>query len=267
MRRGRIPEAREVFRRAGLADSTSYDAAAGAGMAAYRGGDLAAARSQFERALRLTPGDSTALDYLARIPHQLVDASPRTHVRPMTTVVAARTGKRILEVRDSEGLWLPVWIKAVNLGAAVPGKFPSEFPPDDGTYDSWIKLLAEMGANAVRVYTIHPPHFYSALRKWNLAHPTHPVWLIHGVWTEPPPGKKQEKYDDPKWDGQFRAEMRRVVSRRRVPVDAWLHHWTRVGAVLCGGLQYVPEEQNRFHRKVHRAERWQCARGLARGGV
>jgi hypothetical protein len=85
----------------------------------------------------------------------------------------------------------------VNLGAALPGKFPSEFPPNDGTYDRWIQLVAEMGANAIRVYTIHPPHFYAALRAWNLAHSRNPVWLIHGVWAEPPPGKKEEKYDDP----------------------------------------------------------------------
>ncbi len=105
-----------------------------------------------------------------------------------------------------------MWIKAVNLGAAVPGKYPSEFPPNDSTYERWIGLIAQMGANAIRVYTIHPPHFYAALRRWNIAHPAHPVWLIHGVWTELPPGKKREKYDDPQWLGQFRAEMRRVVS-------------------------------------------------------
>jgi tetratricopeptide (TPR) repeat protein len=211
MRNGRVAQAREFFRLASLADSTSYDAAAGAGMAAYRGGDLASSRREFERALRIVPGDSTALDYLAKIP-QVVDAGPRTHVRSTTTVIAARTGSRIFEVPDAAGRWSPMWIKAVNLGAALPGKYPSEFPPDDGTYDKWIELLAQMGANAVRVYTIHPPHFYAALRKWNLAHPAHPLWLIHGVWTELPPGKKREKYDDPKWDAQFRAEMRHVVS-------------------------------------------------------
>jgi len=105
-----------------------------------------------------------------------------------------------------------MWIKAVNLGAALPGKFPSEFPPNDSTYEKWIALTAGMGANAIRVYTVHPPHFYAALRRWNLAHPTHPLWLIHGVWTESPPGKKEEKYDDPKWLGQFREEIRRVVT-------------------------------------------------------
>ncbi|MFL5593689.1 MAG: tetratricopeptide repeat protein [Gemmatimonadaceae bacterium] len=212
MRQGKVAEARVFFRRAIAADSTSYDAVAGAGMAAYRAGDLVAARRSFERALQIVPRDSTALSYLAKLP-ALVDETPRlARVRPASTTIVARSGKRRLEVRDAGGRWSPMWIKAVNLGAAVPGKYPSEFPPNDSTYERWIALIAEMGANTIRVYTIHPPHFYAALRNWNVAHATHPIWLIHGVWTELPPGKKEEKYDDAKWLAQFRGEMRNVVS-------------------------------------------------------
>jgi tetratricopeptide (TPR) repeat protein len=212
MRRGRLTDARTFFQRAVAADSTSYDAVAGSGMVAYRLGDFPGARRSFERALQIVPRDSTALSYLATLPEQVRDVAPQKRVRPATTVIPARTGKRILEVRDASGRWSPIWVKAVNLGAALPGKHPSEFPPNDSTYEKWIALLADMGANAVRVYTIHPPHFYAALRSWNLAHPSRPLWLIHGVWTELPPGKKQDKYDDAKWLGQFRGEMRRVVS-------------------------------------------------------
>lgn len=212
MRRGRLTEARTLFRLAVAGDSTSYDAVAGLGMAAYRAGDLVAARSSFERALQIVPRDSTALSYLARIPEQVAYVAPQNRVRPTTTTVAARTGKRIFDIPAAGGRWSPMWIKAVNLGAALPGKHPSEFPPNDSTYERWIALLADMGANAVRVYTIHPPHFYAALRAWNLEHPSRPIWLIHGVWTELPPGKKLEKYDDRKWLGEFRGEMRSVVS-------------------------------------------------------
>jgi tetratricopeptide (TPR) repeat protein len=212
MRGGRLTDARTFFRRAVVADSTSYDAVAGAGMAAYRAGDQASARRSFERAIQIVPRDSTALSYLAKLPAQIVESGPTSRVRPTTTEIVAKTGKRIFEVRDTAGRWQPIWIKAVNLGAALPGKYPSEFPSNDSTYEKWIALIAEMGANAVRLYTIHPPHFYAALRSWNLAHPAHPIWLIHGVWAELPPGKKREKYDDPKWLGQFREEMRHVVS-------------------------------------------------------
>jgi Tfp pilus assembly protein PilF len=212
MREGRLPAAQAFFARAIAVDSNSYDAVAGAGMAAFRAGEPAAARRSFERALRIVPGDSTALAYLARLPGQISQDVLAPRERPTTTTVTARTGRRVIEVRDRAGQWSPMWIKAVNLGAALPGKFPSEFPPNDSTYERWIALIADMGANAVRVYTVHPPHFYAALRNWNLAHASHPVRLIHGVWAEPPPGEKEEKYDDPQWLAQFQREMQRVVS-------------------------------------------------------
>ena len=212
MREARLPAARAFFARALAVDSMSYDAVAGAGMAAYRAGDRAAARRSFERALRIVPNDSTALAYLSQMPAQVAQDVLAARARPSVTTLEARTGRRVIEVRNAAGQWTPMWIKAVNLGAALPGKFPSEFPPNDGTYDRWIALIADMGANAIRVYTIHPPHFYAALRAWNLAHAGDPVWMIHGVWAEPPPGKKEEKYDDPQWLAQFRREMQRVVS-------------------------------------------------------
>ena len=212
MRRGRLTEARNYLRRALAQDSMSYDAAAGAGMVAYRSGDIAAARRSFARALRVVPGDSLARSYLAALPEDIGAVVLPPHVRPSVMSLAARTGRRVFEIRDSVAGWRPMWIKAVNLGAALPGKHPSEFPPNDSTYERWIALMADMGANAIRVYTIHPPHFYAALRNWNLAHPAHPLWIIHGVWTELPPGRKQEQYDDPAWLGQFRGEMRHVVS-------------------------------------------------------
>ena len=212
MRQGRLPEARAFFARAVVRDSASYDAVAGAGMAAYRAGDAKAARLSFERLLRIAPNDSTARDYLTRLGAISSDAVLSSRARPAVMTMPARTGRKIIEVRVANGTWNPTWIKAVNLGAALPGKFPAEFPPNDSTYEKWIALIAQMGANTVRLYTIHPPHFYAALRKWNLAHPDHPLWLIHGVWTEPPPGKQEEKYDDAQWSKQFQREMQHVVA-------------------------------------------------------
>ncbi|HET9637465.1 MAG TPA: tetratricopeptide repeat protein [Gemmatimonadaceae bacterium] len=212
MRQTRLIDARSFFARAITRDSASYDAVAGAGMAAYRAGDTKAARTAFERLLRIAPNDSTARDYLTRLGVISTDVALSSRARPTTMTMPARTGRKIFEVRVTSGQWQPTWIKAVNLGAALPGKFPAEFPPDDSTYEKWIALIAEMGANTVRLYTIHPPHFYAALRKWNLSHPDHPLWLIHGVWTEPPPGKEEDKYDDAQWLAQFQREMKHVVA-------------------------------------------------------
>lgn len=213
LRRNAVPLAIARFDSSLAIAPTQYDALAGRGMAAWRAGRTALARRSFTQALAAQPGDSLSLDYLRRLaPAAATDTTPMPpRPRPAATQVVARTGVRIFEVPDGLGGWRPFWIKAVNVGAALPGRHPSEFPPDDSTYDRWIALSAEMGANTLRTYTIHPPHFYRALARWNRAHPSSPVRLLHGVWTELPPGKDNERYDDAKWKGEFSSEMRRVV--------------------------------------------------------
>jgi tetratricopeptide (TPR) repeat protein len=211
LRANDLAAAKASFERALVTQPRNYDALTGIGIVAYRAGDLATSRRSFERALETVPGDSLSRWYIERLPVELsrVTLPPRT--RPAATTIAARTGRRVLEVPDGNGSWRPFWVKALNVGAALPGKHPSQFPPDDGTYRRWIDLAARMNANTLRVYTIHPPHFYRELREWNLAHADRPLRLIHGVWTELPPGKKEERYDDPGFKGAFLAEMRRVV--------------------------------------------------------
>ncbi|MBA3852955.1 MAG: hypothetical protein C0503_00990 [Gemmatimonas sp.] len=189
----------------------TVDAALGLGIASFRASALTRAHRAFVLADSLEPGNVTARDYLRRIPEPVDSTALPARQRPTTTVIAARVGRRIFEVPDGRGGWRPMWIKAVNLGAALPGKHPAEFPPDDGSYEAWIRDLADLGANAVRVYTIHPPHFYRALRQWNLAHPDQTIWVLHGVWTELPPGPQEERYDDRAWNAAFLAEMHRVV--------------------------------------------------------
>jgi hypothetical protein len=211
MRRGDDNAATAFFGRALAAQPANYDALVGLGILGYRHGDLSASWRRFAAALAVVPGDSLSLWYLDRIPGARDSLTLTPPPRLPRTTVAARTAVRIFEVPNDSGGWKPLWIKAVNLGAALPGKHPSEFPPDDGTYEHWIELTARMNANAIRVYTVHPPHFYRALARWNAAHADRPLWLIQGVWTELPPGSKQERYDDRVWNAAFLAEMHRVV--------------------------------------------------------
>src|SRR5690606_3303606 len=103
--------------------------------------------------------------------------------------------------------WRPFYINGVNLGAALPGRFPSEFP-HAGVYAQWLSDIAEMGANTVRVYTLHPPQFYRALAMHNAEHQDDPIWLLQGVWAELPPGND---YYAPQWEGEFFGEMERVI--------------------------------------------------------
>jgi hypothetical protein len=211
LRRGDAAAAARAFDAVLARRPRDHDALTGRALAAWRLDDLRTARAMFERVLVVTPGDAEALRHLAQLPAIVDSTMLPPHVRPAQRTVAARTGRRILEVPDGRGGWKPMWIKMLNLGAALPGRHPSEFPPDDGTYERWIALADSMGINTLRVYTIHPPHFYRALRAWNLAHAARPMWLVHGVWTELPPGAQEENYDDAAWKGEFVAEMRRVV--------------------------------------------------------
>ncbi|MEO7966102.1 MAG: hypothetical protein ABIT38_19540 [Gemmatimonadaceae bacterium] len=211
LRRGQLERARAAFDSLLAQRPNDYDGLTGSGIVGFRMGDTSTARTRFERAAILFPRDSTVRAYLATLLPHLENTKFAAVVRPSRLRVAARTGPRRFEVPLSGGRWSPFWIKGVNIGAALPGKHPSDFPRDDGTYESWIALVARMGANTVRLYTIHPPHFYRALDRWNRAHPKHPLWLIHGVWTELPPGKEQEQYDDSTWRAAFRVEGRRVV--------------------------------------------------------
>lgn len=207
MRLERITQADSLFR-AVLADNPNVvDALAGLGLIAWRSGDYDGVFGNFTRVDALDPGNETANRYLSLLPTGVGPPPERPPlVRPDTTVYPARISGERFEVRTASG-WLPFYIKGVNLGAALPGKHPSQFP-DSTTYAGWLADMAELGANTVRVYTIHPPSFYQALRTHNLNHPDSPLWLVHGVWAELPPG---HDYQDVAWEADFFAEMRRVV--------------------------------------------------------
>jgi hypothetical protein len=127
--------------------------------------------------------------------------------RPATLQLFARTRGDRFEVRTGDD-WHPLYVQGVNLGVALPGRFPAEFPLDSATYAGWIEAIASMHANVIRVYTILPPVFYRALAGWNREHSDRTLYLVHGVWTELPP---EHDFDDAAWKDGFRAEMRRVV--------------------------------------------------------
>ncbi len=215
LRQDSLTVARRLFERVLSRSPRDYDALVGVGMTTYYAGDHDASRSAFGRVLVEVPTDSTSRAYLELIDSAAARAvaqrRPSRRIRPARTVVAARVRNRSFEIPDGRGGWKPIWLAGVNLGAALPGKHPSEFPPNDSTYERWIELFARMNSNVIRLYTIHPPHFYRAVRRWNLEHPKRPIWLIHGVWTELPPGAHEERYDDSAWNDEFRTEMRRVV--------------------------------------------------------
>ena len=206
LRQGDAAGAERSFTAALRRDSTEADTWYGLGLARQRLGRRALAVPAWRRALAIAPGYADAIDALlaAGVDSEL-PLPPRA--RPEAPAVPARALGEHFEI-FSGNAWKPFYVKGVNFGVALPGKFPSQFPPDDSTYAHWLRLIAEANANVVRVYTILPPAFYRALKAWNDAHPDRALWLIHGVWAELPP---RSDYDEPRWKAQFRAEMRRVV--------------------------------------------------------
>ncbi|MGE0353272.1 MAG: hypothetical protein AB7Q69_08525, partial [Gemmatimonadales bacterium] len=235
LRLGYPARADSLFRLVLRGDSTNADGWSGLSLAAFRLGDSATAVRAGRRAVALNPGEESARLVLDRLSPGWDRPARAGWRRPDTLIVAARTRGERFEVPASNG-WQPFYIKGINLGVALPGRFPAEFPADSALYAGWLDSIAGMNANAVRLYTILPPEFYRALAGWNRTHPDRPLWLVHGVWTELPP---EHEFDDPAWKNGFRQEMRRVVDlvhgRADLPIrpghaggryDADVSRWT-----------------------------------------
>lgn len=171
----------------------------------------------------------------------------------------AKSGRETGPISKAEGSsfyvwdgakWEPVFIKGVNIGAALPGRWFTEFPEDEETYLDWLEKIGRMNANCVRVYTLLPPAFYRALFYYNLMHPEAPLWLFQELWPEEhPPG---ENYLDPGYTEGYFKEIRwgvdAIHGRARIPERrgrAWGVYDTDVSRYLMGylvGRELEPEE-------------------------
>ncbi|HKW42543.1 MAG TPA: tetratricopeptide repeat protein, partial [Gemmatimonadales bacterium] len=139
LRQGDAAAALERFVAAVGSDSGDADAWYGLGLARARLGQREAAVAAWRRTLRLAPTYSDAEQQILALGIDRGLTLPPVP-RPDSAVVPARTAGDGFEIRDGE--WRPFYVKGVNLGAALPGHFPSEFPPDDSTYARWIELIA-----------------------------------------------------------------------------------------------------------------------------
>ncbi|WP_431028287.1 hypothetical protein [Lysinibacillus sp. LZ02] len=107
------------------------------------------------------------------------------------------------------GKWKPITIKGFNIGMAHPGTFPGEAGITEEEYARWFEYIGEMGANTVRVYTLHPPGFYNALKEYNETH-ENPIYVLHGVWIDEEPLEEAlDVYGEP--TDNFQAEIKRIV--------------------------------------------------------
>jgi hypothetical protein len=116
--------------------------------------------------------------------------------------------RNVVLENGKSSVWEDFFLKGVNLGVAVPGKFPAEFSLGFDDYLDWLKLIGEMNSNLVRTYTILPPEFYDALAFYNLHHHDKPVYLMQGVWIEVP---ENENYYDPVFMRGFQKEIMHAI--------------------------------------------------------
>lgn len=207
LRQDQVAAADSLFHSVVRRDSLNGDAWDGLTQSSWRRGDRTAALSAGRRAITLHPDNAATRSVLGQIDPDWDRPASGRPPRPRTLRIDARTQGDAFQIPDGGG-WREFYANGVNMGVALPGKFPSEFPPDSATYAGWFEMLSAMHANTLRLYTILPPSFYRALRGWNRTHPDTPLWLVHGVWTELPP---KHDFNDSTWKADFRAEMRRVV--------------------------------------------------------
>ena len=156
----------------------------------------------------------------------------------------------------------PLFVKGVNMGVALPGRFPAEFPLDGPTYGGWLRDVSEMGGNAVRLYTLLPPAFYAALLSHNRTRGSRPLWLLQGVWTELPEGND---YDGGPFEKGFREEIQRVVDAVHGNLDlpvrpghasgAWRADVSRFTLGYILGREWEPHSVRTYDARFARADR------------
>ncbi|MEC3883368.1 hypothetical protein VKA52_06490 [Halobacillus sp. HZG1] len=110
--------------------------------------------------------------------------------------------------QDNE--WQSMTVKGVNIGMGKPGYFPGEAAIDKEEYARWFEQIGEMDANAIRVYTLHPPGFYEALAEYN-AQAEQPLYVFHGVWIDEGPLEETKDAFDATITAAFQKEMKKIV--------------------------------------------------------
>lgn len=105
-----------------------------------------------------------------------------------------------------DGNWEDFYARGVNIGSSVPGKWFTEFSYDEALYLKWFEQIGTMNANTIRVYTLLPPQFYSALVFYNEQHPDAKLWLYQEIWPEEHPAENNYLGGD--YNAAYLAEIK-----------------------------------------------------------
>ncbi|MBN1173755.1 MAG: hypothetical protein JXA67_16405 [Micromonosporaceae bacterium] len=129
-------------------------------------------------------------------------------VSDLRTLAAAGNGSYTLATEHG-----PVsFLAGVNLGSTSPGHQPGELAITAEDYRRDFAAMRQLGIRVVRIYTIHPPAFYAELRRFNLAHPDDPLYVMPGVYLPDMSFETQgDLYAQPVTEA-FAQELRDAVS-------------------------------------------------------
>jgi len=196
IRRGDYQESINIFKRA-LEREKSAKSFTGLGSAFHHVGDHLTARWAFNKALELEPKNEEALRYISGVENYKRQSSP-----PRQSLF--RVGDNYIELYD--GKWRTLFIKGINLGLGLPGYFPGHYPIKKGTYLKWFKQIEQLGINAIRIYTVHPPSFYEALYEFNGSGKT--LCLLQGIWAALP---KNNIFSDERYMAELKRDIKNAV--------------------------------------------------------
>lgn len=201
--RGDYQEAVNLFRRkmGKNGDASSF---LGLGISHFLLEDYPTAKWAFHKALERDPGNGDAIKHIAEIERR--ERNGGSGKKPVSGSGKGRfrTGGNYLEVHRER--WEKIFLKGINIGIGLPGYFPGEYPVKKGTYRKWFRQISDLGINAIRIYTIHAPHFYDALEEWNRSGKT--LYLLQGIWAEPP---GNNDYADDRYLSYTRENIRNAI--------------------------------------------------------
>ncbi|MGG3282586.1 hypothetical protein [Paenibacillus solani] len=142
-------------------------------------------------------------------------------------------------VYQNDEEWKEVFAKGVNLGATVPGHFPGELPATEEDYLRWFKQIDDMGANVIRVYTVHNPVFYSALVKYNRDKGDDPLYFMQGIWSpEEQLIERRDAYDE-EIVQTFKAEISKAVAAVYGDINVEPKHGQSSGKYKVNASKYL----------------------------
>ncbi|WP_168583488.1 hypothetical protein [Gephyromycinifex aptenodytis] len=149
----------------------------------------------------------------------------------------------------------------VTLGSAMPGRAPQRMSITAAEYRRWLPMMADLGIRVIRCTTIHPPHFYAELLRYNTENPDAPLYLIQGA--ELPSslqgdlfGSANQAVEQMITDASaaVHGTLRRASTRGRVSgqwkadVSAWVAAWIIGPPLEPAVVKATDEGSGRTHR-------------------